>query len=385
MKECPFCKAQIEDNARFCLYCMKPLTEKEIIPPQKKDMRWLFAVAALTMAVVVILLLPDRKPVKPQKPSAATPVSTGATTAQTEMLTTGPTADSMQESTGKSAAEPTDNVTSTENIVISATEMPAGSIGATATKPGTKPGTKPATKTTAEPNAPTTAPVAPATKATTGPAIAATTQPATSSVGAPTTKPTVAPTTKPTAKPLTKPTTVPTTIPTTKPTTKATTAPEETTIPEEPDSQVVYTYRAANAGDDHTGITVNPANDIVITGVQTPAADGVYRIPSYIDGKRVVAIGYIAFNPLDVKEVILGETIRNVNQNAFIGCYNISKFYVTGDTLYISRSAFTDATRRNCTLTFYASEQCLDVISGGYLKDAVSKYRAQWEEWDGSL
>lgn len=369
MKKCPFCKADIEDNARFCLYCMKPLNEKEVIPPPKREnLRWRFALAGVAIAIVVTLLLPDRKPVKPQTPSAAAPGSTAVTT-QTEMLTTGPTADSMQESTGKSAAEPTDNVTSTENIVISATEMPAGATGATATKPGTKPGTKPATKTTAEPNAPTTAPVAPATKATTEPSIAATTQPATSSVGAPTTKPTVAPTTKPATKPVTK----------------ATTAPEETTIPEEPDSQVVYTYRAANAGDDHTGITVNPANDIVITGVQTPAADGVYRIPSYIDGKRVIAIGYIAFNPLDVKEVVLGETIRNVNQNAFIGCYNISKFYVTGDTLYISRSAFTDATRRNCTLTFYASAQCLDVISGGYLKDAVSKYRAQWEEWDGSL
>lgn len=342
MKKCPFCKADIEDNARFCLYCMKPLNEKEVIPPPKrKNLRWYFAMAAVALVAAIILLLPGKKPVKPQEPSAPTTVPTAVTT-----TTDTPTAESTV--TVDSTQEPT--VASTEALATESTVVTAP-------------------EASTEPTAPTTAPVAPATKATTGPAIAATTQPATSSVGAPTTKPT----------------TVPTTIPTTKPATKATTAPEETTIPEEPDSQVVYTYRAANAGDDHTGMTVNPANDIIITGVQTPAADGVYRIPSYIDGKRVIAIGYIAFNPLDVKEVVLGETIRNVNQNAFIGCYNISKFYVTGDTLYISRSAFTDATRRNCTLTFYASAQCLDVISGGYLKDAVSKYRAQWEEWDGSL
>ena len=31
MKKCPFCDADIEDSARFCLYCMRPLTEKEQI------------------------------------------------------------------------------------------------------------------------------------------------------------------------------------------------------------------------------------------------------------------------------------------------------------------------------------------------------------------
>ena len=31
MKKCPFCSADIEDNARFCLYCMKELDEKTFI------------------------------------------------------------------------------------------------------------------------------------------------------------------------------------------------------------------------------------------------------------------------------------------------------------------------------------------------------------------
>ena len=36
MKKCPFCGADIEESARFCLYCMQSLTEKEQIPPHPK-------------------------------------------------------------------------------------------------------------------------------------------------------------------------------------------------------------------------------------------------------------------------------------------------------------------------------------------------------------
>ena len=53
MKKCPFCGADIEDTARFCLYCMQPLVEKEQILPHKKKMpQWLLIIAA----IVVIFL-----------------------------------------------------------------------------------------------------------------------------------------------------------------------------------------------------------------------------------------------------------------------------------------------------------------------------------------
>lgn len=31
MKKCPKCGAQIEDNARFCVYCMTDFSQKTII------------------------------------------------------------------------------------------------------------------------------------------------------------------------------------------------------------------------------------------------------------------------------------------------------------------------------------------------------------------
>lgn len=54
MKKCPFCEAEIEESARFCLYCMQSLTKKEqILPHQRKKTQWI----AITAAIVALLLL----------------------------------------------------------------------------------------------------------------------------------------------------------------------------------------------------------------------------------------------------------------------------------------------------------------------------------------
>lgn len=392
MKECPFCKAQIEDNARFCLYCMKPLTEKETIPPQKKDMRWLFAVAALVIAVVVILLLPDRKPVKPPKPSAATPVSTVAITTQTEMPTTGSTADPMQESTGETA-EPTD-ATSTESTVISATEMPTESTTTT------KPGTKPATKTTAGTIVPS---IAPGTKGTVGTGVAATTKP-TGNTGtkpntAATTKPTTAPvtkatdapatvlTTKPAMTPSTKATTAPTTAPNTKPVTQATTAP--TTPPteppatepvdvdalpskwwEDPDTNHDYRYRQAVQAD-VLGLSYQvTANDIVITRIELEDS-GYLQIPSYIEGKRVIALSSAIFIEGDPRELELPETLLALHSGVFSDVPMLSPWvYVKGEVLAVGDE--TEPWRE-----IYTSKTCVNQYG-----EKFSNY-SRWVEWNG--
>ena len=58
MKKCPFCGANIEDSARFCLYCMHSLTEKEQIFPQpkKKLQRWLTVAAIVAILLVLVMM-----------------------------------------------------------------------------------------------------------------------------------------------------------------------------------------------------------------------------------------------------------------------------------------------------------------------------------------
>ena len=59
MKKCPFCGADIEDTARFCLYCMEPLTEKKLIRlRRKKRLSWvLLAAGAAVLLMLAILLI----------------------------------------------------------------------------------------------------------------------------------------------------------------------------------------------------------------------------------------------------------------------------------------------------------------------------------------
>ena len=55
MKKCPYCNAVIEENARFCIYCMKTLNEKQIIKPQKPIKKTV--VISIISAILVFALI----------------------------------------------------------------------------------------------------------------------------------------------------------------------------------------------------------------------------------------------------------------------------------------------------------------------------------------
>lgn len=59
MKLCPNCKAQLDDHARFCLYCMTSLEEKEQIPPPvlpKRRWPWVLLLCLPVLAVLLLIL-----------------------------------------------------------------------------------------------------------------------------------------------------------------------------------------------------------------------------------------------------------------------------------------------------------------------------------------
>lgn len=312
MKKCPFCKAEIEENARFCLYCMKPLTKKEVVAPaRKKAAWWLPVLLVLLLLLLGAALLFGRQRALPQTPEA-TGESTGATTlpATTEVPeeTTAPVSDTLPAET-----DPPETTAPTEPA---ATEPPE-------TQPAeTRPRAEKPEATEPEVTEPEV------------------------------TEPEV------TEPPATEPEEdVP-----------------ETTAPQGP----VYLYRAARTGDDFAAHYTNAGNDIVIIGVGTQAADGVYNIPSTIDGKRVIAIMANAFTGTNARTVYLPASVRTVWNYAFAGCA-LRHIYLRGSSVYLESKAFPDSAG---ILTIHCAADC-DDRAFRYYKNSAENYGATWKEWNG--
>lgn len=87
MKQCPNCRAELDDNARFCLSCMTSLDEKEQIPPPvRKAHRWpLVLLSSLLLGAVLILLFFPKAPSPEETAEPTQPgiVEDGSTHSQT--------------------------------------------------------------------------------------------------------------------------------------------------------------------------------------------------------------------------------------------------------------------------------------------------------------
>ena len=142
MKLCPNCKAELDDQARFCVCCMTSLEEKEqISPPAPRVRQWpLVLLCLLLFGAVLFLAFSGNEPDTP--PAETVPTESTATEESTE-----PT-EAATESTESTVPDATQPQETTEPILAQVTE-PARPTQPVATDP--VPTTEPATEATTEP------------------------------------------------------------------------------------------------------------------------------------------------------------------------------------------------------------------------------------------
>ena len=341
IKKCPHCGAEIEEQARFCLYCMTSLDEKEAIAPRTFQKRWWIIASAAFLTLLLLAgglwlaLRPGPEPA-PEK-------GEDASVSQKEDPLTAP------------QQTPTD-LPGTPQTDPSGTDAPISSGGETPGAGATSGGNTPDTPTDQPPETPVVPGIVGGTPAPGGEE-----------------KPTVDGEEEPVVDETEEPVV------------------DEEEKPAEPPQQpvvtsAIYKYRDAQYGVDDYQVTNNVENCVVITGIATPASDGIYRIPDTIDGKTVIAIQKNAFyndgHALTVKAVYLPAKLRTVWDGAFLGCYNLTDIYLYGRSVYIG-DAFPAAEKRNGTLTIHCAYDCNNRDFRYYRNIAESYYDARYEEWNG--
>ena len=335
MKKCPFCKAELQENARFCLYCMAQLDEKmQITIKQKSNKRLLVVICAiilLLIAVVSAISIFNNK-------DEAEPFSSSVVEIESQ-----PTSEASQEET--TLSESTDSIngdgdTSIENESSDFTSEPNDSDSDTSSVVSSEPNDDTSSSTSTD----TSSSVPPETSEDNNESSEIEDNSSDNS---------------------------------------------ETSSPEI--QEVKYIYRDAVVGDEWGSISVE--NAITIIGVETPSPDGTYVIPDTIDGKRVIAIAMYAFRDKNisdtVKKVIVSESVKNIHNYAFADCYNMTDLYLCGESVAGSPLYFLpEIEKRKNTITLHASATCHDrdhrTYKGTYsYQDMIGRSIGIFEEWNG--
>lgn len=363
MKNCPNCHAEIEDNARFCVYCMSSLQEKEIITNKKEtNKRWLYIAAVCLLVVLILLFIILLLNGKFKKDNGN---NNSSNTALSSTVSDDDGNNSSPQNNGDGSSSNGDN-------------------GGENSTPDTD------TDSDSDGDSNSLSPVTPSVPVVPGNTVIPGTEQ----------NPTVTPDTEQNP-----------TVPPQNTGDDNTTAPDDTknetnndnsdgdttddgTANEQPPVQnttPTYNYRDALYTEcymyGNQPQNQYMENHVVITGVSGIASNGIYEIPETIDGKKVVAVMQSAFSNPDVsasvKKIVLPTTMRSVWENAFSDCYNLTDIYFRSKSISVSEQAFADVSKRTSKLTIHCSSDCKDARYYYYRTVATKNYNANYLEWNG--
>ena len=336
MKKCPKCKAEIQENARFCLYCMTSFEEKQEIKIKKENnKRWLIIIAAVLVFVVIVFSI---------------------------------FAIALKNKPGRSS-----NISDSNSVIPSKNDYGASNVDKASSRQNKENGKIEGNKET----------LFTSTSSTKG-----STSDSQSNVNTTSTNTSDDRKYNNTAsKDSSKDSTTSNdkinniysdNVALSTSTTSLASTPTQTV-------SVSYIYRYAKYGDDFS-VGANLENSVVITGVKTASANGEYIIPATLDGKKVIAVMGLAFCDKNisntVKKVVVPSSVKNIWNNAFASCYNLTDIYFCGNAIYTETDAFAEKSKRNGTLTIHCSVNCSD-RNYRYYKNSASNYGAKYEEWNG--
>lgn len=338
MKKCPKCKAEIQEESRFCLYCMTSFEEKQTIEtPKENNKRWLIIIAAVLAVVLVVISivlfaskgnvsndLNNNSNISSFSSDSNTSTDNNDTDSSEQKEVSGElSSPSSSIQTPNSSNNKTNNKfgnTTTNNISTNSRSQSNSSTGNTNSNGFSGTATNNST-------------------------------------------------------------------PSTSTSTNSSTSDATNSTPT--NTQPKYTYIEATIQNTYpTGYIVMyaPENAIVITKVNYKEESGNYIIPDKIDGKKVAAIMPSAFSDSSisssVKSVTLPATVRTIWGDAFKNCFNLTDLYIKSSVIGIYENAFPASVNRNGKITFHCKSNCRD-FDFYYYRNIANKYDAEYEEWNG--
>ncbi len=370
MKKCPKCKAEIQENARFCLYCMTSFEEKQTIEEEKPKIKWWpYALAAVLLAALVlgVVLLASKGASPSDSKNGAT---SSAIRGESAILDESGVASSKEENLKEESKSGEKNTSSSKaqqgndsQKEESGGESQRGQSSATKNTSSTQ--------STPEKDNKTSSSAVTSSAASSAYSSSTVTSSATSSASSSSTTTSSATSSASSSSTVTSSAT--------------SSASSSSAATSSATSGVEYIYRQAQYGDDFS-VGANLENCVVITGVKKASANGKYTIPETINGKKVVAIMGLAFCgegiSNTVKTVVVPASVKTIWNYAFSTCYNLTDIYFCGSAIYTEWDAFADASKRNADLTIHCSANCSD-RNYRYYKNSASNYDAEYKEWNG--